>query len=126
MINYHNRTFVSVENSAGGEVSSKTQFTYYQEGSILYADYAGGDIIKGRLIGIVHEDDTLEFRYNHINTDHEIRGGKCRSVPHINEDDQLELHEEWQWMDEEQTTGTSVIKEVQSRELHRTFKEKNL
>ncbi|MFB5663714.1 n-acetylglutamate synthase [Alteribacillus sp. HJP-4] len=84
MIDYNNRKFISVENTENGEVSSKTYFHYYQEGRILYADYEGGDIVKGKLIGIVNEDDTIEFRrYNHINISDEIRGGKCKSTPVI-------------------------------------------
>ncbi|GGF15043.1 hypothetical protein GCM10010954_12020 [Halobacillus andaensis] len=112
MINYHNRMFMSIENSASGEVSSRTYFHYYQEDNILYADYGGGDIVKGKLIGIVHPDDSLEFRYNHVNTNHEIRGGQCTSIPTVLEDGRIELHERWQWLDQEQTTGQSIIQEV--------------
>ncbi|MGI8313878.1 n-acetylglutamate synthase [Halobacillus mangrovi] len=111
-INYNNRHFVSVENTESGEVSSKTYFNYYQEGNILYADYSGGEIVKGKLVGIVYTDETLEFRYNHVNTANEIRGGKCKSVPHIISEGKIELHEEWQWLDKNQTRGKSIIREV--------------
>lgn len=112
MINYNNRQFVSVENTDAGEVSSSTYFHYKQEGNILYADYAGGVIVKGKLIGIVNEDDTLEFRYNHVNTANEIRGGKCKSTPKLTPDGKIELHEKWQWLDKEQVKGESLIREV--------------
>ncbi|MGP4074738.1 n-acetylglutamate synthase [Halobacillus sp. K22] len=112
MIDYNNRQFVSVENTESGEVSSKTHFRYYQEGNILHADYSGGEVAKGKLIGIVNDDDTLEFRYNHVNTSNEIRGGKCASVPHFNSEGKIELHEEWQWLDHDQTKGKSIISEV--------------
>jgi hypothetical protein len=46
-INYNNKTFVSKENTDNGEVSSQTIFKYYQEGSIVWADYSGGEIVKG-------------------------------------------------------------------------------
>lgn len=62
------------ENTESGEVSSNTYFNYKQEGKILYADYPGGEILKGKIIGVVHDDDSLEFRYNHVNTLYEIRG----------------------------------------------------
>ncbi|SFF57426.1 hypothetical protein SAMN05216353_10265 [Halobacillus alkaliphilus] len=112
MFDYNNRQFVSIENTESGEVSAKTYFFYYQDGNILHADYSGGEIVKGKLIGIVHEDDTLEFRYNHVNTSNEIRGGKCISVPNFNSKGKIELHEEWQWLDHDQTKGKSIIKEV--------------
>ncbi|MFD2923482.1 n-acetylglutamate synthase [Halobacillus naozhouensis] len=112
MINFDNRKFVSVENTTSGEVSSKTYFHYKQEGNILYADYLGGEILKGKLIGIVHEDDSLEFRYNHVNTRHEIRGGKCKSIPKLTSEGKIELYEKWQWLDREQNEGESLIREV--------------
>lgn len=112
VINFDNRKFVSVENTTSGEVSSKTYFHYKQEGNILYADYLGGEILKGKLIGIVHEDDSLEFRYNHVNTRHEIRGGKCKSIPKLTSEGKIELYEKWQWLDREQNEGESLIREV--------------
>jgi hypothetical protein len=54
-INYNNKTFVSKENTDNGEVSSQTIFKYYQEGSIVWADYSGGEIVKGHLIAKADE-----------------------------------------------------------------------
>jgi hypothetical protein len=112
MINYNGRTFVSIENTANGEVSSQTSFEYKQEGNIISATYSGGEIIKGTLIGIVGEDSCLEFRYNHVNSKNEIRGGKCVSTPEILPDGRIRLYENWKWLDTEATKGNSIIEEV--------------
>lgn len=53
------------------EVSSKTLFEYKQEGNILTASHSGGEIIKGLMIGLVKEDGTLQFNYNHVNRNNE-------------------------------------------------------
>ncbi|MDQ0233322.1 n-acetylglutamate synthase [Metabacillus malikii] len=112
MINYNGRHFVSIENTDNGEVSSKTIFEYKQEGTIISATYSGGEIIKGTLIGLVEENGHLKFRYNHVNIKHEIRGGKCVSIPEILLDGRIRLHEKWQWLDAEGTEGSSIIEEV--------------
>ncbi|MCA1054127.1 n-acetylglutamate synthase [Rossellomorea aquimaris] len=112
MINYDGKRFVSVSNSANGEVSSATYFEYQQDETILSASYQGGDIVKGTLIGVVKEDSSLEFRYNHINTNNELRGGVCQSTPEILPDGRIRLHERWTWSDGEDREGTSVIEEV--------------
>ncbi|MED4205768.1 n-acetylglutamate synthase [Neobacillus mesonae] len=112
MINYNNRTFVSIDNTANGEVSSKTTFRYKQEGKIISATYSGGEIVKGLLIGIVNEDGCLEFRYNHINIKNEIRGGECVSTPEILANGRIRLFEKWKWLDAEKTEGNSIIEEV--------------
>ncbi len=112
MINYNGKRFVSIANTENGEVSSKTFFDYTQEGNILSASYSGGEIIKGFLIGIVEENGCLNFRYNHVNTRNEIRGGQCYSTPELLPDGRIRLHESWKWLDNEQTEGKSTIEEV--------------
>ncbi|MGG3466132.1 n-acetylglutamate synthase [Neobacillus pocheonensis] len=112
MINYNGRTFVSIENTANGEVSSKTSFRYKQEGNIISATYSGGEIVKGFLIGIVNGDGCLEFRYNHVNTKNEIRGGECVSTPEILADGRIRLNEKWKWLDTEEAEGSSMIEEI--------------
>ncbi|MEH7014300.1 n-acetylglutamate synthase [Neobacillus niacini] len=112
MINYNGRKFVSIENTENGEVSSQTLFEYKQEGHIISSTYSGGEIVQGTLIGIVKEDGTLEFRYNHVNSKDEIRGGKCISTPKILPDRRIRLYENWQWLDDEATEGSSIIEEV--------------
>lgn len=111
MINYNGRRFISIENTDNGEVSSKTIFDYKQEGHIISAVYGGGDIIKGTLIGLVKEEGSLEFRYNHVNKKHEIRGGQCISTPEILSDGRIRLYENWRWLDSEATEGHSIIEE---------------
>lgn len=113
MVNYNGRTFVSVENTENGEVSSKTIFKYKQEENIISATYSGGEIKQGFLIGIVHEDSSLEFRYNHVNNNNEIRGGKCHSVPEVLSDGRIRLYENWQWLDNDTAKGASIIEEIQ-------------
>ncbi|MBV7507672.1 n-acetylglutamate synthase [Bacillus sp. sid0103] len=112
MINYNGRKFVSVENTANGEVSSSTFFEYKQEGKILSATYSGGDIVKGTLIGIVEENGRLQFRYNHVNTKNEIRGGQCSSTPETLPDGRIRLYEKWKWTDTDQSEGESIIEEI--------------
>ncbi|WP_199880758.1 n-acetylglutamate synthase [Bacillus massiliglaciei] len=111
MIDYHNRKFVSAANTENGEVSSSTVFTYKQEGNILTATYKGGDIIQGCLIGLVNEDGSLIFRYNHINRHNEIRGGECRSEPELLPDGRIRLHERWKWNDRDSSEGNSIVEE---------------
>ncbi|UOQ92107.1 n-acetylglutamate synthase [Halobacillus shinanisalinarum] len=112
MIDYNGRKFVSVENTANGEVSSKTFFDYKQDGNIISATYNGGEIRLGTLVGMVREDGCLEFRYNHVNIYNEIRGGKCVSTSEILPDGRIRLYENWKWLDEEGTEGSSTIEEV--------------
>ena len=46
-----------------------------------------------------------------INIRNEIRVGKCHSIPHINANGKIELHEEWQWINGDCSTGSSIVVE---------------
>ena len=103
------RFFTAVENSESGEVSEQTIFCYHQKGNVIWAEYSGGDIVKGFLIGTMDEEHNLHFNYQHMNTDGNLRTGSCDAAPKI-ENGKLRFNEKWKWtMGEE---GTSVIEEI--------------
>ncbi|SNZ03688.1 hypothetical protein SAMN05421503_0427 [Terribacillus aidingensis] len=111
-MNYHNLTFRAVANSDNGEVSSQTTFHYRQDGQILTAAYRGGSILEGRLIGLVESDGKLRFRYHHINEQGELRSGQCLSTPEILPDGRIRLHEQWEWMYDDESRGHSIVEQV--------------
>lgn len=111
-INYDGRKFIPKMNSENGEVSEQTVFTYHQRGNLLWAEYSGGDIWKGSLIGTVLSNGELDFVYHHINKDMQIKTGKCHSVPTILENGKIELSEKWEWMSGDCSKGESLLVEV--------------
>ncbi|MDM7921520.1 MAG: hypothetical protein QUS14_04395 [Pyrinomonadaceae bacterium] len=111
-INYNGRTFIAEENSANGEVGGGTVFHYHQEGSVVWAEYSGGDIVLGRLIANASQDGRLDMRYQHINIDGELMTGICETVPELLSDGRLRLHESWQWTSGDRSSGTSTLIET--------------
>ena len=111
-VNYDGKQFVPKVNTENGEVDGQTVFAYHQDGHVLWAEYSGGEIIKGSIIGTVSEDGTLDFHYQHINQNHQIRIGKCHSTPHIMDNGKVKLQEEWQWLNGDRSTGSSVLVEM--------------
>ena len=112
LFSLNNKIFRTVENTDNGEVSGETVFSYYQENGIIWADYSGGSIIRGHLIGVIDKDSNLDFRYHHINISNEIMTGNCISKPEILENGKIRYHEKWQWTCGDRSSGTSVIEEV--------------
>jgi hypothetical protein len=113
-ISYNEKYFVSVSNTENGEVSDKTRFHYRQDNDIVWAEYSGGEIVKGFLIGKADEKGRLEFAYQHINTRTEIRIGTCLSLPEQLPDGRLRLVESWKWLNGDESTGSSIIEEVEA------------
>ena len=113
-INYDNRKFSSVRNSETGEVSSETVFHYHQKENLVWAEYAGGEIVFGSLIAKAYENDCLEMRYQQLNTKGELMTGKCFSAPEILADGRIRLYEKWQWTSGDFSTGESIIEEIKN------------
>ncbi|MFN8302252.1 MAG: hypothetical protein U0U46_07145 [Saprospiraceae bacterium] len=107
----HNKTFRALANTDNGEVSGETRFHYFQQGDVVWADYQGGDILRGHLLGKVVEQH-LEFVYHHLNREGELMTGRCRSFPEWTADGRLCLREYWQWTCRDHSSGESLIVEV--------------
>lgn len=107
--NYDGKIFIPFMNSENGEVDNNTHFYYHQKGNLLWAEYNGGDIKKGFLIGNVLNNGELEFNYQHLNINDEIRIGKCHSKPVLLENGKIRLNEEWQWLNKDNSKGVSIL-----------------
>lgn len=112
MVNYNNKTFRSVTNTANGEVSDATQFFYKQQENIVTAVYSGGNIVTGHLIAVASAVGELNMHYHHVNADGEIMTGICFSMPELLPNGKLRLHEKWQWTSGDKSSGESIIEEL--------------
>ena len=92
-------------------MDGETIFRYFQENDLSWAEYSGGDVLKGHMIGTVDENGELDFHYQHLNKDRQIRIGKCHSIPYIMENGKIALQEKWQWLNGDLSCGESVLVE---------------
>lgn len=109
---YNDKKFVPRKNTENGEVDGNTLFAYHQNDNILWADYAGGEIVKGHLVGTVAANGELDFYYQHINEQNQVRVGVCHSVPKVLQNGKIELEEKWQWLNGDESEGSSILVEL--------------
>lgn len=112
VFSYDGKQFSPKSNSENGEVDGETIFNYHQDGTILWAEYQGGDVVRGFLVGTVSDNGELDFTYQHINVENQLRIGRCHSVPRNTENGKIELLEEWQWMNGDCSKGSSMLVEI--------------
>jgi hypothetical protein len=113
MINYDGRRFRVVDQSSNSETSAETVFAYRQTGRIVTAEYAGGGILSGHLIGVVDDNGVIELRYHQVNRRLELMTGRCRSTPEVLADGRIRLYEDWQWTSGDGSAGQSMIEEIE-------------
>jgi hypothetical protein len=112
LINLDKKVFKALSNSDNGEVSGDTLFYYSQKEKIISAEYSGGEIVKGNLIGKQLDDGRFDFVYHHINKDGKLKIGKCLSNATLLDNGKIKLFEKWQWLSDDLSVGTSELIEI--------------
>ncbi|MER8014646.1 hypothetical protein ACIQ7S_01605 [Streptomyces griseoluteus] len=103
-------TLAPVADQAPGQVGTGTLFAYHESEGRIWAEYAGGDIERGHLVG-TRAGDRLDFRYVQLRHDGTTASGHCVSTVTELPDGRLRLEEEWRW-ESGPGAGTSVVEEV--------------
>ena len=110
-LNLEGKIFRSATNSENGEVGADTVFYYHQKGRVVWAEYEGGDIVKGHLVANVLASGQLDMRYHHVNQRGELMMGTCLSTRVFMGDGKIRFKEEWQWLSGDRSSGYSEIVE---------------
>jgi hypothetical protein len=106
------RRFAPEAPVTGGDVGMDTLFEYRQDGQMIWAEYQGGDVRRGFLVG-VRDGAVLQFRYCQLAVDGSTSTGRCTSKVSVREDARVVLREDWAW-ESRAGGGTSVLVEVPS------------
>lgn len=104
-----------VADQAPGQVGTRTRFTYHEKDGEIWAEYAGGDVVRGYLVG-TREGDRLDFRYVQLKRDGTTSSGHCSSTVVELSDGRVRLEETWEW-ESQAGSGTSVVEQVPDEDV---------
>lgn len=102
---YDGRLFGPLEPTPGSVVGH-----YHQQDDLVWADFAGGPVRTGRLVGVRDAAGVIEAAYCQIMTDGEVVAGRCLSTPTVLGDGRIRLTEQWRRADG--SSGVSYIQEL--------------
>lgn len=88
---------------------------YRQSGDLVWADFAGGHLRTGRLVGRRDAAGVIDAAYCQIGADGSVVAGQCRSMPTVLPDGRVRLTEHWRRIDG--STGVSQIEQVSDKEI---------
>lgn len=89
---------------------------YHQSGDLVWAEFAGGAVRTGRLVGHCADDGTLTLAYSQVMADGRVLAGECVTTPERLPDGRLRLRESWRRLDGSGDTGVSYIEELPDQE----------
>lgn len=118
-ISLDNRIFVPVENTENGVVSGNTRFHFWQQGIVFYADYFGGDVREGHIIGQFNKHEEGEMLYHCLTTDRELKAGKAIAQFILLDDGRVTMDLDWRWISGGESHGKSRYEEVTEQEMMR-------
>ncbi|WP_404952703.1 hypothetical protein [Streptomyces sp. 147326] len=101
--------FVPVADQSPGQVGRQTRFEYHEQDGRVWAEYGGGDVVRGYLVG-TRAEDSVDFRYVQLRLDGTTASGQCTSVVTELPDGRLRLEETWTWESQE-GRGTSTVEQ---------------
>ncbi|MCY0943209.1 hypothetical protein [Streptomyces antarcticus] len=104
--------FAPVADQAPGQVGRRTRFEYHERDGRVRAEYSGGDVVTGYLVG-TRTADTLDFRYVQLRADGTTASGHCVSLVTELPDGRLRLKETWTWESQE-GSGTSAVEQLRA------------
>lgn len=104
MIDYNGRKF--------GKPDSDTVAVYHQEGDLVWAEFAGGEVRRGAITGTCGQDGTLHLGYTFVLAGGDVICGHTVNTPEMTESGRLRLREVWERYGPHATTGVSYIEEL--------------
>lgn len=99
-----------VADQAPGQVGTRTRFAYHEKDGEIWAEYTGGDVVRGYLVG-TRDGNRLDFRYVQLKRDGTTSSGHCVSTVAELVDGRVRLEETWEW-ESQAGSGTSVVEEL--------------
>jgi hypothetical protein len=100
-----------IKTSENGVVNSDTIFSFLQSGNFVSAEYVGGKIKKGFLVGLMRNDE-LKFNYCQMQTDGTLDNGASVCKLSVNENGKIILTENFEWKSKPGVMGTNIFQEL--------------
>lgn len=106
MIDYDGRRFRKPGDTSG------TVAVYHQQGDVVWAEFAGGEVCRGSIAGVREPDGTLRMGYTMVLTNGEVVCGRTLNTPIVTADGLLRLRESWERYGPHAGSGVSYLEEV--------------
>lgn len=111
MLSYEGRRFrtTAADTMDGNEAGPGG--TYHQDGSVVWAEFGGGKVVRGSIVGTCDPDGVLNMTYCQLLGDGRLMAGRVRSIPTVLDDGRVRLEEHWERLGDNTESGVSVMEE---------------
>jgi hypothetical protein len=100
-----------VHTSERGVVNKDTIFDFVQNNNEVYAEYSGGQIVRGFLVGLMGNNN-LKFSYCQLQLDGKLDCGTSFCEVSRDENKKIRLIEHFEWASRPGERGINIFEEV--------------
>jgi hypothetical protein len=100
----------AVETDANGVINVDTTFTFHQSDETVRAEYAGGQVVQGYLVGLM-QGPQLTFRYCQLERSGALNGGMSICDLRRSDDGKIQIIEHFEWASRD-GGGRNVLQEL--------------
>jgi hypothetical protein len=100
-----------IETAANGVVNKDTIFLFTQNGDVITAEYAGGRIRRGFLVGKIG-DEKVQFSYCQLQIDGQLDHGDSLCEVGKTPEGKITLTEHFTWGSRNEEKGVNVFQEL--------------
>jgi hypothetical protein len=101
-----------IKTADNGVVNHETIFYFSQKDGVVSAEYKGGKILKGFLVGKFPTQNQLEFSYCQMQIDGKLDNGMSTCQLSRNKEGKITLTEHFEWKSRPGEFGTNVFQEL--------------
>ena len=100
-----------IETAPNGVVNKETIFHFHQHQNSVHAQYSGGQIENGYLVGKIN-NDILIFSYCQLQIDDVLDNGKSTCKLMYSDSGKIRLVEHFEWNSRPGPNGTNIFEEI--------------
>jgi len=109
-LNLDGKRMNAIQTAANGAVNVDTVFEFHQSEDRVWAEYSGGQIAHGYLVGVI-SDDRLEFRYCQMQLNSVLDGGRSMCELRLAENALIQIVEYFEW-ESRSGGGVNIFQEI--------------
>jgi GNAT superfamily N-acetyltransferase len=108
---YDGKLFAFASGTGGSDDTPATEYQFRQDAGVVRAEYSGGGVVCGFLVGTATVGGIIDAAFEHVNLKGTLRTGRVRLIGEIDADGRMVLRSSWVWTNGDCTSGESVLKE---------------
>src|SRR5262245_5411859 len=109
--NLEGKTFRVLRNDGpDADATTETRFHFHQQGNIVHADYLGGRVKLGKLLGLL-DGNAMCHHYLQINNRDEFHTGHSIDEIRLTPEGKIQLIDTWKW-ETKQGSGFCILEEL--------------